>query len=687
MRYIDPKQSVAEPLIKQSGVLYLDTETRGTSRRDEIVMLIIATPKHSFLWDTRDNGWPKWINYYLQSLDYLKIIHNGLFDGTLIQTQHGVRIRRIKDTMLQEKIILGTEVPFGIKDENIKRKYSIGLKYCLQRYKLSAKKDFDSRVFRDWHQGFTKEMLNYGFGDVEQLGKLCDLQEQKIKKQKLENVQELENSVLEVFIQMRVRGIGFNRELWLQIADGYNDEFNEHKRLFDQMLKREARTFNREVKGDKERMPEEINVNSPKQVKELFALRGIVIESYTDFKRQYSMNKVEYNDKLLDAFFDMREFYQLANTFGEKWLHENDPKREPTVDQVDFRVHPDFTQIISTGRSSCNDPNLQQLPGYAAYEMGGGHPRNAFVATKGYTIFNMDYKGQEFALMMLLAREEKWLEYIRLGYDTHSMLSQMAQPREWAEAEEPGCEFKKSKKACNCKEHKQLRTYTKKIIFGKPYGKGITSIAEDLAITYDEAKPRVRAIERTLPKTMRWMETCKNQALKDKAVWTLPPFRRYRKLEFFVAPKSRFSDKEETEEVNKAFKGDYFATKGDSKDSWRRKMIADNTDWRVKNQGVNSPIQGSGADMLKSAMVKMQKFIDSKLKHNPKNKYYVYTEEILYPAHILLPVHDAVMSEALDKIAKEWEKVAVRLMEEAATEITQGIDLIRVDVKQGKAWK
>lgn len=722
MRYFNATQKVAEPLIKKSGVLALDTETKGLLRRSKIVMLIVCTPKDSFIWDTRKE-WPTWLNPYLADERIPKIIHNGLFDGTLTQTQQKVRIRNIEDTMLQEKILLGTEAPFNNKDERVKLKYSTSLKYSLIRHKLPAKKDFDSRIFATWpdDKPFIKDMLDYGYGDVEQLFKLNERQRVLGEKMNLMNVFWLENNALQVFIQMRTTGINFNKPLWLDIADGYSDEYKEKLRLFTRMLKTEARQYNKQkhyiyskepvrdyvdydgfsgksvgtkyktVKTpDNRKMPEEINPNSPKQVKELFALRGILIESYTDFKRQYSMNKVAYDDKLLDLFFEMRNFYQLSNTFGAKWLHEDTDN--PTVDAYDGRVHPDFTQIISTGRSSCSNPNLQQLPAYKAKELKGGHPREAFIATKGWTMFSPDYKAQEFALMMILAKEPKWLEYIRKGYDTHSMITKMAQPKKWADATEPGCLFEKSLLQCKCAEHGQLRTYTKKIIFGMPYGKGITSVAEDLNVTYEVAAPIVKAIKRVMPKLLRWMEKAKADALRHKAVWTLPPFSRYRKLEFFVAPKSRFSEKkkttlqladteveEETEESVKTTR-DYFKTKGASKDSWRRKMIADNTDWRVKNQGVNSPIQGSGADMLKLAMVYLQKVIDETSDLDswgiPRKLW----------ARILLPIHDALLSECIDTKAVLWENVIKREMEKAAAEITNGQYIIKVDIKKGKSW-
>ncbi len=610
---LNPTRAQAEPSIKRSEALGLDIETTGINftRRRILMLQLSCTDGSVFIWDIR-KGWPTWLNQYL--IVKLIIGHNLLFDKTFIQWHYGVRMKNCCDTMLQEIILVGMSLGKGDDDQRFLKltpeqtvKFSASLGNTLIRYRLPHKGDIDINEFLDLGvKAFTKDMLKYGEQDVSSLHKLCKKQRVQLEARGLLEVANLENEALDVYVQMRVDGIGFDTSIWETIARDYTYEYERRLRRLQH------------------KAPEVTNWNSPVQVKKFFANKGIFIDSFSDLKRIFSKHTMLGQNKLLDEFIEMRQLYQVSHTFGDGWLTKKCSKREqeePTVDD-DGRVHCDFRQIINTGRSSCVSPNLQQLPGYTADKLGGGKHRSAFRPSKGYVFGIADFGGQEFALMMYAAQELVWLDYIRRRYDVHTIMAKQTQGQSWVDGALPsGCKFETTMKACDCPIHQLLRTYSKTITFGMPYGKGPKSMAEDLAIPYSEALRIYNAIFGQLPRLRRWLNDRGRRAIVEKAAYTLAPFNRYRCLEL------------EPEE------------------------------WRRKNQGMNTPFQGSGGDMIKLAMVLLQRRID-------KEKL---------PARILLQVHDELLTECREDIKDKWKVILQDCMEKAAATITGGETLIKAE--------
>jgi hypothetical protein len=349
MNYNNPTQKIAEPKIKKSRVLSLDIETNGLDfLRKRIVMLIIGTGKDNFVWDTR-RTFPAWVLKYLGDEDYVKIIQNALFDGTWLQWHTGTRLRTIRDTELQERVLQGIRMERNFKNEKLKEKYSAALKYQLKRYKLPQKKEqlipvpiFDEKgkiirtelvqpalSFAVWPEGLDFHPLQYEYGtyDVSSLIELDRKQWQRLEREDLEMVAELENQAVEVFIQMRINGIGFNTETWLDIASRYEAE---RDRLEKELDKR-AKVVRRDSEYDDD-LPDKINWNSAPQVKKFFYThKDIKIETFEDLRRRFSNFSMMNKDKDLDLFIKFRGMYQCANTFGRKWLKENDKKKPPVV--------------------------------------------------------------------------------------------------------------------------------------------------------------------------------------------------------------------------------------------------------------------------------------------------------------------------------------------------------------------
>lgn len=616
MKIFNPKQSTAEPFISSSKYLSVDLETTGLDfLRCSISMLIVNTDDgNGFLWDTRNNGWPTWFNKYLSSAKYIKIIQNGLFDCSFIQWHTGARVVNVRDTMLQEQIIQGVSIPRSSKSEKLKMRYSSSLKYQLIRYNLPHKEEelipmpdktfaVPALSFLTWpnDKPFHPLQIKYGFGDVAHLLDLHIKQTKILKEKNLYRVARLENEVLEAFVQMRINGIGFDDKVWFDISDKY-------KLAADKELKK----LNRLAK---------INWNSPAQVKDFFKKKKkIKIPTFSQMDKKFKNV-----DKDLDTFILYRSMYYAQTTFGKKWLRIDDKKKRPPIIGPDGRIHPDFTQIVATGRGSCINPNLQNLPNYAARKTGIDSHRRAFIPSKGCSFVPADFAGQEFALMMFLAKEKTWLDHIRKKHDVHSIMSEKALGKVWMDAAKSDCRFVKELQKCKCPDHQKQRDYTKRTTFGIAYGKGPAATAVDIETDVKFARKLINSVYKNAPRLKKYLVKCGNDGLEDRQCFTPPPFNRYRRL-------IGFKDKE----------------------------------WHIKNQAINSPIQGAGGDMIKQAMVYLHREI-------------FYNGWAERGAKLILWIHDEVVTEVKTKYAETWSKVVSECMERAAALITNGERLISAE--------
>jgi len=486
-----------------------------------------------------------------------------------------------------------------------------GLKDCLIRYKLAK---LDKSVVKSFigqdHEDFTVEQLVYAAADVEFMHALKAKQEKIITKMGLDTLMKLENKVAEVTYRMRVNGIGFDRKKWMSIADHYQKIYNELEHKLDSHFN----NVKTELKAKQAKLFESVTQDkevtietkwsSPAQVKKHFAYLGKFV--YDD------LPKMKGKDPWLDIFIQMNEISKYVTTYGYGWF---ETERGQTISQ-DGRVHTDFSQIVSTGRYSSSFPNLQQIPKPTEH-------RRAFVAEKGNMLVSGDFTGQEIAIMAYGSQDEVWLTALREGKDVHSIMAADFFPDAWKAGKVKGCSFPKK---CSCPQHLKIRDRAKTYNFGLPYGKTAPTLAVDLGVPVAEAKATVAKYKTLTPDLTQWLKDNAEYALKWSEIRTLEPFSRYRNLKRTVEP------------------------------------------WHKRNQGYNTPVQGTGGDMLKLAL------------------WYVYEASKKFKTvKVVLCVHDEIITECSKKEAQAWSKVMKAEMERAADFVTEE-GLIKVEPKIAETW-
>lgn len=358
-------------------------------------------------------------------------------------------------------------------------------------------------------------------------------------------------------------------------------------------------------------LPKQVsNWNSEKQIKTYFwEEHGIKIESLSDLP--------EVKNSVLDKFKFAREKVADVNTYGLNFLFRDKKKRLKRLVDPDVRVRPSYNQIVDTGRYSCSKPNLQNQKAKSKHRL-------AFMAEDGTILVVGDFTGQELGVIAAGSRDPVWLEALGKGHDLHSVMADKMY-HNWKEMGDKGCKFPFK---CDCKKHKELRRPAKDLNFGLSYGKQAAAFARDMGIPLKEAYSIIRKWKRPIRKVVNWLDTNGAYAVKHKHIRTLEPFRRIRYL--------------------------------------------DEVDWRRRNQGMNTPIQGSGADMMKLAMCMIYS--------------YIYDQGLQKDIKLVLTVHDELLTECKKSLSKPWAKVMKFLMERSAIVITKE-KLVTTEPEIMERWK
>ena len=255
------------------------------------------------------------------------------------------------------------------------------------------------------------------------------------------------------------------------------------------------------------------------------------------------------------------------------------------------RVHTSFSMVgASTGRLSSSDPNVQNIPIRTAE---GRQIRTAFVAAAGHKLISADYSQIELRLVAHVAQETTMIEAFRAGIDIHARTASevFGVPLDQMDSE--------------------TRRRAKAINFGIIYGISAFGLARQLGIPRGEASDYIAAYFKNFPGIRDYMERIKVSAREDGFVETL--FGRRIHISGFSGG-------------NQAMRG--FA----------------------ERQAINAPIQGSAADIIKRAMIR----IPAALKAAGLS------------AKMLLQVHDELIFEAPEAEAEATKALITSVMENAA---------------------
>ncbi|HCX63945.1 MAG TPA: DNA polymerase I, partial [Eubacteriaceae bacterium] len=349
---------------------------------------------------------------------------------------------------------------------------------------------------------------------------------------------------------------------------------------------------------------EEFNVNSPKQLgKVLFETLKLPVIKKT--KTGYSTN-VEVLEKLKNDHPIIEEImaYRSVSKLSSTYIKGFLDIVDPNTNKIYSTFHQALT---ATGRISSSDPNLQNIP--VRTEMGRGL-RKIFVASKPENyLVDADYSQIELRVLAHISEDPTLMESFQQEEDIHQRTASEI--------------FSVPLKEVT----PQQRSYSKAINFGLIYGKQAYGLSQDLNISRKEAQEYIDTYFGRYPKVEAYMKKVVEEAKKDGYVTTIFGRRRY------------------IPQINS-----------------RNGMLAKSGE----RLALNTPIQGSAADIMKIAMIKV---------------YQALKEEKLQ-SKLILTVHDELI---IDCEKDELETVKDLLK----TNMEDAVDLkvpITVDVSYGSNW-
>lgn len=323
------------------------------------------------------------------------------------------------------------------------------------------------------------------------------------------------------------------------------------------------------------------NINSTKQLKEiLFTKLAIPTANLKKTKTGFSTAEDELN-KLHDLhpIIPLLQDYRELNKLQTTYLNALPALINPKTG----RIHTSFNQTIAaTGRLSSADPNLQNIPTRTA---AGQKIRQAFVAAPSYALVGFDYSQIELRLAAHMSGDKKMIEAFKKGEDIHSATA----------AEINGVKLSEVTKT--------MRREAKAINFGLLYGQGPHGLSQNAGIPYFQAAQFIEKYFAAYPNIKKMTDRFKQEAQKNGYVLTM------------------FGRRRPIPEINSTIP---VIRKG------------------AERTAINTPLQGTAADIIKLAMVKIAELIAGQ------------EEEI----KMLLQIHDELIFEIRkDKIEDYRTKI------------------------------
>ena len=505
---------------------------------------------------------------------YKVLRHNGLLP-VLENSTHA----KIKDTMIAAWLL--------DPESSDSEPYSLA---TLAQKKLAVLKT-DYKEFLEKGQGFENlsselaEQITAEKSDITlQLWAALEPLIKKYYKEKLFN--EMEMPLVPVLAEMELRGIHLDTK---QLSE-YNAE------LTSQISGLESEIY--------KEVGHEFNISSTKQLQEvLFTERGLKPSKKT--KTGYStdtavLEELALYDPVPKKILEYRELSKLQSTYVEAL---------PKLCDKDSLIHTTFVQTgTATGRLSCKDPNLQNIPVRSEQ---GRRIRHAFTAKPGTVLISADYSQIELVVMAHLSGDPNMCKAFREGTDVHKATASLIYK---VSAEEVTPE---------------MRRLAKTINFGVIYGMSAFRLSSELGISRTQAQEFITNYFTEYAAIQRFIADTIQSAHDKRRVST-------------IFGRTRFIPT-----INNSNKMEQAA---------------------AERIAVNTPIQGSAADIVKIAMLK----VSDALKVNPTG------------AQLLLQVHDELIFECPDN-----KEAIDKTLELVKTNMESAVDLsvpLRVSIEYGKDW-
>ncbi len=514
-----------------------------------------------------------------------KIAHNAKYDYRVLY-HHGLEVTPIGfDTMIAEWLTDPASKHLGLKD--------------LSRHRLGVEMiEIKSLIGRGKKQiSFAEVPIEdaapYGAADADMTLRLAAPLQEEIKEKGLEQLVEMEMSLISVLAAMEDEGVGVDADFFRQFSRDLAARLAQ--------LKGEIH----EIAGTP------FNINSTQQMSDiLFKRLNLPHEGLKKTKSGHFstaaavLETLKPADKsgIIAAILEYRELGKLKNTYVDALPQ--------LINQKTGRIHTSFNQTGAvTGRLASSNPNLQNIPIRSEV---GQQIRRGFVARSGWIFLAADYSQVELLVLAHMSQDEALIEAFLQDQDIHRTTAAAVFGIPVAEV-----------------TYNQRR-FAKAVNFGLIYGMGAYRLARDSELTLSEAEKYIEAYFARFPGIRRFLQETKQKARQDGYVETLFGRRRY----FPV-----------------------FLVRGGA---GNQQAIA-----RAEREAINHPIQGTAADIIKLAMIRLHQELTAH-----------------YRTRMILQVHDELVLEAPEDELEVVKPLMMGIMSNAFK-----LDVpLKVDASVGYNW-
>ena len=432
-----------------------------------------------------------------------------------------------------------------------------------------------------------EQVKEYCCEDIDYTTRLKELFEEEIEEKKLDRVfRDVELPLLPVLAKMEREGIYLDAEKLKELG---KEQLCDLDRLKQKIFKE---------------VGEEFNLNSPKQLSEVL-FQKLGMQKPARAKTEFStgadiLEELAIENPIVHHILEYRTLEKLRTTYIEALPESIHPKTG--------RIHCTFNQsVAATGRLSCQDPNLQNIP---VRSKEGIAIRSCFKPEKrGWSYVGGDYSQIELRLLAHFSEDPELLRAFKSGEDIHAYTASLIfnLPITMITPE--------------------MRNQAKTVNFGIVYGQGPFGLSQQLHISMREASDFIKTYFERYPRVNEFLDRCKADAKRRGYAQTL---------------------------------------------AGRQRPIPELTNQNpsiraaAERLAVNTPLQGTAADLIKIAMIEIDKEIQEK-KLNGK---------------MILQIHDELIFEVPDEEAPQFEKLVKNKMERV---LKLNVP-IEVHIAVGKNW-
>jgi DNA polymerase I len=415
---------------------------------------------------------------------------------------------------------------------------------------------------------------------------------------------EVEQPLEPVLADMEYQGIRINTEYLQELS----------QQIETDLAKLEKQAY--DIAGEK------FNLGSPKQLSQILFeklklstkhSRKIQTGYSTDAATLERLREVD-TTGIIDAIIEYRTLAKLKSTYVDAL---------PSLVRPDTqRVHTDFNQTTtSTGRLSSSNPNLQNIPIRTAFSR---QIRKAFIPEPGWLMVAADYSQIELRILAHLSQEPVLIEAYQKNEDIHTVTARLMFEKEDINSDE--------------------RRVAKTINFGVIYGMGSLKFSRSTGVDKALANEFIKRFSKRYSKIFEYLEGLKKQAIAQGYVETILGRRRYFEFTSNNLRNLKGSNPEDIDLSKLKNLGAY--------------------DAGLLRSAANAPIQGSSADIIKIAMVRLHEILQN------------------YQARLLLQVHDELVFEVPPS---EWEELQPQIKSVMENAVQLRVPLL-VDVRAGENW-